>query len=54
MRMPLYATVGKRTMRLGLITIKGSTTVPLQIPLSSRPDRISIDEYHDVLAIEHQ
>jgi hypothetical protein len=54
MRVPLYLTIGKRTQVMGLIPIKGASTVPLQIPLSARPDRISIDEYHGVLAIEHQ
>jgi hypothetical protein len=54
MRMPVYMTMGKRTVRLGLIPIKGSTTVSNQVVLPAAPDRISIDEYHDVLAIEHQ
>jgi aminopeptidase N len=54
MRVPVYVTMGKRTQRLGLISIKGSTTVPNQVVLPYVPDRISIDEYHDVLAIEHQ
>jgi len=39
---------------MGFIWIKGASTTPVEIPLSSRPDRISIDEYHEILAIEHQ
>ena len=54
MRVPIYVSMDKRTMRLGLIKIKGSTTVPGEIPLGFHPDRVSIDEYHDILAIEHQ
>lgn len=54
MRVPLYATLGKRVVRLGLIPIKGSTSVNNQVNLPAVPDRISIDEYHDVLAVEHQ
>jgi hypothetical protein len=54
MRMPVYVTIGKHTQRLGLIPIKGAKTVPLEIPLPVRPDKVTIDEYHDVLAIEHQ
>jgi hypothetical protein len=54
MRVPVYLAMGKGIQRRGFIHVKGSTTVPVEIPLSARPDRISIDEYHDVLAIEHQ
>ena len=54
MRVPLYLFMGKGVQRIGFIRIKGSSTVPVEIPLSGRPDRISIDEYHDILAIEHQ
>jgi hypothetical protein len=54
MRVPLYITRGKSTQRLGLIRIKGASTVPIQVPLPAHPDRISIDEYHDILAVEHQ
>jgi hypothetical protein len=52
--MPVYVIMGKRTVRLGLIPIKGSTTASSQVTLPSAPDRVSIDEYHDVLAVEHQ
>jgi hypothetical protein len=54
MRVPLYVTVGKSIQRLGFITIKGATTVPVQIPLAVSPDRVSIDAYHSILAIERQ
>jgi hypothetical protein len=54
MNVPLYWAMGKSVQRLGSIRIKGSSTVPFEIPLSDRPDRVSIDEYHDILAIEHQ
>ncbi|HMD86849.1 MAG TPA: M1 family aminopeptidase [Terriglobia bacterium] len=54
MRVPLYLAIGKGIQRMGFIRIKGASTVPVEIPLSGRPDRISIDEYHEILAIEHQ
>ncbi len=54
MRVPLYLAVGKGIQRMGFIHIKGASTIPIEIPISGRPDRISIDEFHDVLAIEHQ
>jgi hypothetical protein len=54
MRVPLYVTMGKKVDRLGFIRVKGSSTSPVEIPLPRQPDRVSIDEYHDILAIEHQ
>ena len=54
MRVPVYLTMGKGVQRMGFIRIKGSSTVPVTVSLSATPDRISIDEYHDILAIEHQ
>lgn len=54
MRVPLYMTTGKTVRPMGFIRIKGSSTVPVQIALPVAPDRVSIDEYHEVLAIEHQ
>ena len=54
MRVPVYLTMGKGIQRMGFIRIKGSSTVPVTVSLSATPDRISIDEYHDILAIEHQ
>jgi hypothetical protein len=54
MRMPMYVTLGKRVVRLGLIQVTGSATSSGQVDLPVAPDRVSIDEYHDVLAIEHQ
>ena len=54
MGVPVYVTVGKNVQRMGFINITGSTTVPLRVPISTVPDRVSIDEYHDLLAVEHQ
>jgi aminopeptidase N len=54
MRVPLYLAVGKNVQRMGFIRVKGSSTVPVQVPLSAHPDRVSIDEYHELLAIERQ
>jgi hypothetical protein len=54
MRVPIYATVGKVTKRLGFINIKGATTTQAEVPMGFRPDKITLDEYHNVLAFEHQ
>jgi len=54
MRVPLYFGVGKGIQRMGFIHIKGTSTVPVEIPIAGRPDRVSIDEFHEILAIEHQ
>ena len=54
MRMPVYVTMGKRVVRLGVITVKGSTTAKSQVTLPMVPDHVSLDEFHDVLAVEHQ
>jgi aminopeptidase N len=54
MRVPLYATVGKGTKRLGFINIKGSTTTQAEVPLGFHRDKITLDEYHDILCFEHQ
>ena len=54
MRVPLYMITGKTVRPMGFIRIKGSSTIPVQIALPAPPDRISIDEYHEVLAVERQ
>lgn len=46
--------MGKSVQRMGFIQVKGSKTVPVQVPLSAQPDRISINEYHELLAVEHE
>jgi hypothetical protein len=54
MRVPLYMTVGKTTHRFALVRIKGSSTAQADIPVPVRPDKVTLDEDHDILAIEHQ
>lgn len=54
MRVPLYLTMGKSVQRMGFVQVKGSKTVPVHVPLSAQPDRISINEYHELLAVEHE
>jgi hypothetical protein len=39
---------------LGFLKIKGSTSTQGEVTLPVHPDKVSIDEYHDFLAIEHQ
>jgi aminopeptidase N len=54
MRVPIYATVGKVTRRLGFINVKGSTTSQGEVALGFHPDKITIDDRHDILCFEHQ
>ena len=54
MRLPLYMTVGKETRRLAFVKIIGSSTAQADVPLPVRPNKVTLDEYHDVLAVEHQ
>ena len=54
MRVPIYLTLGKRVVRLGLMPIKGSSTITNQVALPVNPDGVSIDQFHEVLAYEHQ
>jgi hypothetical protein len=53
-RVPVYATAGGTLRRLGLIRIKGSTTAKGEVSLPFHPDKVTLDEYHDFLGIEHQ
>ena len=54
MRVPVYLTVGGAPRRLGFVKIKGSTTTQGEISLPFRPEKVTLDEYHDFLCIEHQ
>ncbi len=53
-RVPIYLTLGGNPQRLGFLKIKGSTSTQGEVTLPVHPDKVSIDEYHDFLAIEHQ
>jgi hypothetical protein len=53
-RVPIYGTVGADTRRLCFIKVIGSTTARFEVPLPFHPDKVTMDEYHDFLAIEHQ
>lgn len=54
MRVPIYLHNKEKVMRLGLVTIKGSTTAPGDVKLPFRPDKVTIDDYHRVLSTEKE
>jgi len=54
MKVPVYLWVHGSPHRLGLLGVKGSTTATADIPLSFRPDKVTLDEYHEILAEEKQ
>ena len=54
MKVPVYLWVQGNPHRLGLLGVKGSSTATADIPLSFRPDKVTLDEYHTVLAEEKQ
>jgi len=53
-RVPIYVTVNGAPRRLGLVKIKGSTSAQTEVALPFHPDKVTLDEDHDFLAIEHQ
>jgi len=53
-RVPIYATVGGSARRMGFLRIVGSTTLQTEVPLPFHPDKVTLDEDHDFLEIEHQ
>ena len=46
---PLYAHIGDRTIRLGSVAVTHSTE-PLETIVAGKIDRISINDYEDLLA----
>ncbi len=54
MKVPMYVWVEGAPRRLGLLVVKGSSTETADIPLGFRPNKVTLDEYHTVLAEEKQ
>lgn len=54
MKVPVYVWVQGSPHRLGLLGVRGSTTATADIPLPGRPDKVTLDEYHTILAEEKQ
>jgi aminopeptidase N len=54
MLVPLYASINGKTVRLGSVQVKGSTTFEKDLGLPVRPEKVWIDEYHSVLSKEKQ
>ena len=53
-RVPVYVTVGGAARRLGFLKVKGSKSTQAETSLPVHPDKVTLDEYHDFLAIERQ
>ena len=53
-RMPLYVTVNGAARQLGFLKVVGPTKYQTEVPLPFHPDKVTMDEYHNFLAIEHQ
>ncbi len=54
MRIPLYAYVKGRAGRLGFLAISGSKTITDEVPLPFRPEKVTLDETHSILATIRQ
>lgn len=54
MSVPLYLTLKGQTRLIGFIRIIGPSTAVGNVTLGFRPDKVAIDEYHTLLAIEKQ
>ena len=54
MKVPVYLWIEGRPHRLGLLSVKGANTSTADIPLSFRPEKVTLDEYHTILAEERQ
>lgn len=54
MRVPVFVSLNGTSRRLGFISVKGSTTVNPQVLLPFRPDKVTIDDDHSLLAWEKQ
>jgi len=50
MFVPLYFSMGGNTRQLALIPVKGNSTFQQDVPLPFRPDKVWIDEYHNILS----
>jgi hypothetical protein len=54
MKVPLYAWIQGTPRPFALVSIKGSNTATGDVTLSGRPEKITLDEFHTILAEEKQ
>ena len=54
MRVPVYAHVKGQPRRLGFITIQGPREIQGEVPLSLRPEKVTLDEFHSILCTVSQ
>lgn len=54
MKVPVYVWVQGQPRRLGLLGVKGSANSTADVTLPVRPDKVTLDEYHTILAEEKQ
>ena len=52
MKVPVYIYIDGTPRRLGFLGVKGHNTTTADVPLPVRPEKVTLDEYHSVLAIE--
>ena len=54
MKVPVYLWIQGAPHRLGLLSVKGSANSAADVPLPLRPEKVTLDEFHTVLAEEKQ
>ena len=54
MKVPLYVQVNGTPRRLGMLSVKGSSTATADVPLPLRPEKVTADEYHSILCTMKQ
>jgi peptidase M1-like protein len=54
MVVPVYVFVGGNSHRLGLLSVKGSTTFKGSVTLPFRPEKVTLDEFHSILCTMKQ
>ena len=54
MKVPLYVQVDGTPRRLGMLSVKGSSTATADVPLPLRPEKVTADEYHSILCTMKQ
>ena len=50
MMVPIYLQSRGRLIRLGKASVGGASSLELDVPLPSMPEKVLINPYHDVLA----
>jgi aminopeptidase N len=54
MKVPVYLWIQGAPHRLGLLSVKGPTSTTADVTLPVHPDKVTLDEFHTILAEERQ